>query len=159
LTTFSGAQISGDFNYSDPTLTIPKNVSEQLGTLSSVGSIDSRLILYEHMHEISNFTIPPGGKETPVGDSREGDSLVIGLDPQKIGDDLSIKGRALSGNRTWDAIIGDSISQSMYYPHPSRYIVLSDPLVESKRFQNTTFHIVGICVDPINNGLVTYVPL
>ena len=38
-------------------------------------------------------------------------------------------------------------------------MVYSDPLVESIKFQNTTFKIVGVCVDPLNNGLVTYVPI
>jgi ABC-type antimicrobial peptide transport system permease subunit len=33
------------------------------------------------------------------------------------------------------------------------------PLFQSFRVQNTTFSIVGVCLDPINNGLVTFVPL
>ncbi len=58
-----------------------------------------------------------------------------------------------------EAVIGDSISQTMYAPHPSRTVVLANPLLEGIEFQNTTFSIVGVCVDPINNGFVTYVPL
>src|SRR5208283_201939 len=42
---------------------------------------------------------------------------------------------------------------------PSMHITLANPLVEGIAFQNNTFNIVGVCVDPINNGLVTYVPL
>jgi hypothetical protein len=38
-------------------------------------------------------------------------------------------------------------------------VVLADPLLESIDIQNTSFRIVGICVDPVNNGLVTYVPI
>ena len=45
----------------------------------------------------------------------------------------------------------------MFYT--SRTIALSDPLLESITFQNTTFPIVGICVDPLNNGQVAYVPI
>ena len=44
-------------------------------------------------------------------------------------------------------------------PDPSKHITLSNPLVEGIAFQNNTFNIVGVCVDPINNGLVTYVPI
>jgi ABC-type antimicrobial peptide transport system permease subunit len=47
----------------------------------------------------------------------------------------------------------------MYSPYPSKYVVLADPLLESINFQNTSFRIVGVCVDPLNNGLVTYVPI
>ena len=38
-------------------------------------------------------------------------------------------------------------------------MVLADPLLESISFQNTNFRIVGVCVDPVNNGFVTYVPM
>jgi ABC-type antimicrobial peptide transport system permease subunit len=31
--------------------------------------------------------------------------------------------------------------------------------METIKFQNFTFSIVGVCVDPLNNGFVTYVPL
>ncbi len=159
LSKFSGAKETGTFDYSDQNLAVPSAVTEQLASLSSVSSVDGRLVLYEHMKEIGNFTIPEGSTQTlPVGDSREGDAIVIGLDVQKSVD-WSMKGRFFSGNGALEAVIGDSIVQSMFYPHPSRYVVLSDPLVESLEIENTTFHIVGICVDPTNNGLVTYVPI
>ena len=35
----------------------------------------------------------------------------------------------------------------------------ANPLVEDLAFKNTTFNIVGVCIDPINNGFVTYVPI
>lgn len=160
LSKFSGTLETSNFNYTDPKFTIPDIVIGQLNELPSLGSIDSRLVLYGHVQEISNFTIAPDSLQTlPVGDSREGDSVIIGLDPMRIENQMSIKGRFLNSNGTLEAVIGDSISQSMYYPHPSRYVVLSDPLIQSIRFQNTTFHIVGVCVDPLNNGLVIYVPI
>ena len=56
-----------------------------------------------------------------------------------------------------EAVIGDSISQTMYAY--ASILVLADPLVEGIEIQNRTFNIVGVCVDPINNGLVTYVPI
>jgi ABC-type antimicrobial peptide transport system permease subunit len=65
----------------------------------------------------------------------------------------------LSDNGVLEAVIGDSVSQTMYSPHASKYVVLADPLVEGMNFKNTTFNIVGVCVDPTNNGFVAYVPL
>jgi ABC-type antimicrobial peptide transport system permease subunit len=159
LSAFSGGKVSVDFNYSDPNLRVPETLIEQIEALSGVSSVDSRLVTYQHLREIGNFTIPEGSMQVlPVGDSREGDAIVVGVEPQKIAG-WAMKGRSISGNDTLEGIIGDSVSQTMYYPHPSRYVVLSDPLVESFEFRNTTFHIVGICVDPLNNGLVAYVPL
>ena len=160
LSKFSGAKETGDFNYSDPNLAIPEAVIARLNSLPNVGLVDSRLIIQEHVTEVGNFTVDPYTSATfPVGDSREGESIVIGVDPQKLAGKWSIKGRFLSGNGDLEAVIGDSISQTMYSPHPSKYVVLADPLLESISFQNTSFRIVGICVDPVNNGLVTYVPI
>jgi len=39
------------------------------------------------------------------------------------------------------------------------HITLANPLVEGISIQNNTFNIVGVCVDPVNNGLVVYVPI
>jgi ABC-type antimicrobial peptide transport system permease subunit len=160
LSKFSGAKGTGDFNYSDPNLAIPDAVIERLNSLPIVGLVDSRLIVKEQVKEVGNFTVDPDTLVTfPVGESREGQSLVVGVDPQKLASSWSIKGRFLSGNGDLEAVIGDSISQTMYSPHPSKYVVLADPLLESISFQNTSFQIVGVCVDPVNNGLVTYVPI
>jgi len=160
LSKFSGPTETGVFQYSDPSLAIPNSVIERLNSLSSVDLVDSRLVVDGTVQEVSNFTVNPDTLETiPVGDSREGNSIVIGVDPSQLAGAWSIEGRFLGGDGTLEAVIGDSISHTMYAPNPSRRVVLSNPLVQSIRFQNNTFPIVGICVDPINNGYVTYVKL
>jgi len=160
LSKFSEAKETSDFNYSDPKIAIPEAVIQKLTSLPSVSVVDSRLIILERLYEISNFTIDPYTSATlPVGDSREGDAIVVGVNPQKLVGKWSIKGRFLSGNGELEAVVGDSVSQSMFYYHPSQFVVLSDPLVEGIRIKNTTFSIVGICVDPLNSGQVSYVPI
>ena len=160
LTKFSGAKETGDFNFSDPNLGISNAVIKQLSTLQGVSVVDSRVVTKQQIQEAANFTIDPSTLSTfPVGDSREGESIIVGVNPQNLASQWSIKGRFLSGNDSFDAVIGDSISQSVYSPHPSRYVVLADPLLEAIKFQNSTFNIVGVCIDPLNNGFVTYVPL
>jgi ABC-type antimicrobial peptide transport system permease subunit len=160
LSTFTGAKETTDFNYSSPNLAIPNSLVEQLGTLPSVGSVDSRLILKEHTQEVANFTVDPNTLETySVGDSREADILVVGVNPQNTVGEWSVKGRFLSGNGDFEAVVGDSVSQTMYSPNPNKNVALADPLVEGMRIQNATFRITGICVDPTNNGQVTFVPL
>lgn len=160
LSKFSGAKEKGDFSYLDPNLSISSAVVSQLISLPSVSLVDSRLVAKEQVKEISNFTVDPDTSETFfVGDSRQGESIVIGVNPKSLTSEWSINGRFLSENSSFEAVIGDSISQTMYSPHLSRYVVLADPLVEGIEFQNTTFDIVGVCVDPLNNGYLTYVPL
>lgn len=157
---FSGSTQTGVFNYTDSKLGIPNAIINQLNALQTVSFVDSRLVLLEHVQEVGNFTIDSETQNTyPVGDSREGESIVIGVDPNTLTSEWSLKGRFLADSNDFEAVIGDSISQQMYSPRPSRYIALADPLVESIKIQNATFRIVGVCIDPINNGLVTYVPI
>ena len=68
--------------------------------MSSVGLVDSRLVVKEHVREVSNFTIDPDTLATyPVGDSRHGEAIIIGVDPQKTVGEWSVKGRFLSENK------------------------------------------------------------
>jgi ABC-type antimicrobial peptide transport system permease subunit len=157
LEAFSGAKANNNFNYTDPRLAVPSDVVTRLEQLPTVTSTDPRLVLYGNIHEISNFTVIDGA-ETNVGDSRNTDALVIGLDPKETSG-MAMKGSDLSANATSEAIISDSIVQTMYSPNPRKGIALSDPLVEGLQFQNATFRIVGVSVDPINNGFVVYVPI
>jgi len=150
LSKFFGAAENGDLNYLDERLAIPGTILQQLNSTPGIATVDARLILKDHVQEISNFTIDPETLVTiPVGDSREGDSLIVGVDPEKITATWSVQGRFLNTEDSLDAVIGDSISQTMF----------SQPLSQSIRLQNQTFSIVGVCVDPINNGKVTYVSL
>jgi ABC-type antimicrobial peptide transport system permease subunit len=150
LSKFFGAEENGDFDYSDGKLSISDATLQQLNTLSGIANVDARLILLRTVQEISNFTIDPDTLATiPVGDSREGDSLIVGVEPQKVTGTWFMKGQFLQADDAWEAVIGDSIAQTMF----------SQPLVQSIRVQNKTFRIVGVCFDPVNNGKVTYVPL
>ncbi|MGZ4850586.1 MAG: ABC transporter permease, partial [Candidatus Bathyarchaeia archaeon] len=160
LSKFSGAKETGDFNYSDPKLAISESVIDQLNSLQGVRLVDPSLILKEHVQEISNFTIDYETQMTySVGDSRQEDVIVIGVNPEKLAGTWSVQGRFLSPNDDLQAVVGDSIANSMYSIDRSKGISISNALAEDMAFQNNTFNIVGICVDPINNGLVTYVPL
>ena len=160
LTKFSGATENSDFNYLDTELAVPDTLLQRLETLQGVETVDTRLILNAHVQEVSNFTIDPETLATfPVGDSREGYSLIVGVNPQKVTTSWSIKGSFLNAEETDEAVIGDSISQTMFSIDPQAEIYRSDPLCQGIRLQNSTFGIVGICVDPLNNGKVTYISL
>jgi ABC-type antimicrobial peptide transport system permease subunit len=160
LSTFSGTKVTGDFDYSDPKLAIPTVVINQLKDISSVSLVDTRLILKEHVKEIANFTIDPETQKTYfVGDNAEADLFIIGVDPIALAGTWHVEGRFLEGNDSLRAVIGDSVAKTMYSSGPHAEAVSANPLVEGMEFQNKTFSIVGVCVDPMNNGLVTYVPI
>jgi ABC-type antimicrobial peptide transport system permease subunit len=160
LSKFSGAKETSDFNYSDPKFSIPLTAIDQLTALPTVKLVDSRLILNESVKEIGNFTVNPDNEQTfSVGDSRQGVSLVEGVNPSDLASSWFVQGRFLSAGDVDAAVISDSVAQTMYNPDPSKGISMANPLVEGIEFQNNTFSIVGTCVDPINNGYVTYVPI
>lgn len=160
LATFSGSQNSINFNYSDQNLAVSDTVIEQLKIIADVEKVDARLILKEEVQEISNFTIDnDSGATFSVGDNRKSDSIIIGIDPGNMIGSLPLKGQFLSNNSVLEAVIGDSISNIMYSVDSRRKIMFSDPLLQSIRIQNTTFRILGVCVDQMNNGLTTYVPI
>jgi len=46
-------------------------------------------------------------------------------------------------------MIGDSLAQKMF----------SAPLLQNLSYSGQTLKVVGVCLDPINNGNVTYIPL
>ena len=159
LSTFSGGQKFGNFDYLDADLAIPNTVIHQLESLDSVSLVDERLILETEIEEGKNFTMIEDGQTRSVGGNRKGESLIIGLNPEKTVGPLSFKGKFLVNTSEFEAVIGDSIATKMYSPDASKGIFYSDPLVQSGMMYNKTFTITGVCVDPINNGLVTYLPL
>ncbi|HJW66125.1 MAG TPA: FtsX-like permease family protein, partial [Candidatus Bathyarchaeia archaeon] len=147
---FVGAGENGVFNYLDLKLAISDTVIQRLSGITGIVKVDTRLILEERLHEVANFTIDPDTLATmPVGDNREGDALIIGVDPANLTGKWYTQGRFLKNGDKLSAVVGDSIAQTMF----------SQPLVQSVRGRNQQFAIVGVCVDPVNNGRVVYVPM
>ncbi len=161
LAKFSGTnQDTSGFDYLDPKLALSEEFLQQLNMMPEVAKVDPRLVYYGTIKEVSSYTFDPETLATiPVGDHREDTALIVGVDPQKITSTWFVKGQFIGVNATLDAVVGDSTAQIMYSPNPDEKIRVSDPLQQGVRLQNVTFDIVGVCVDPINNGNVVYVSL
>ncbi|MCL5948923.1 MAG: ABC transporter permease [Candidatus Bathyarchaeota archaeon] len=157
LGSFSGER-SGDFNYSNTDLGIPTSASTALMSLPGVSSVQERLVIYENVTEIGNFTVIDG-QMISVGGDRTGNSIIIGVSPSDISVDFANKGLSLRTNGAFEAVISDSIAQTMYSTDKNLNINYADPIVESIEIKGRSFQIVGLCVDPLNNGYVTYVPI
>jgi ABC-type antimicrobial peptide transport system permease subunit len=173
---FQGAMQSGNFDYADPRLFVSDTILQQLNMTTGIESIDTRLILKEHIQEVRSYTIDPETLATmPVGEYRQEDSLVVGVEPEKITDTGYVKGQFLNSSTPWETVIGDTVEHTMFSTNTSvgpnsinpktgmRYgndfPRFSDPLLESLSIEGVTFRIIGVRVDPINNGNVTYVSL
>ncbi len=159
LSTFSGNQADDNFSYSNPDYAVSQVAINSLKTLSDVAGVDERLVLRTHILEGRNFTFKQNGQTEYVGGYREGDSVIIGLNPDNTHVPLSINGQFLSNKTGFEAVIGDSLASKMYSPDPKNGINYSDPLVQTAQIYDKTFDIRGVCVDPINTGIIIYVPL
>ncbi len=160
LSTFSNASNTADFNYFSPNLAISSSVITQLTALPSVDLVDSRLVLDGQIQEVANFSFNGDtGSVAYLGGNRTINSLVVGVNAADLSSKWNVNGRFLNEGDHYQTVIGDSISQSIYTPDPSLGISQANPLVEDMTFENATFNIVGVCVDPVNNGFVTYVPI
>jgi ABC-type antimicrobial peptide transport system permease subunit len=150
LSKFYATNQSSGFNYTEESYLIPEGLLNQLNQSISGISIDSRLITEANITEVPGFTIDQNtGQTTYVGSNREGVSLVIGVEPGKVPNDWFTDGEFLQAGQQWKAVIGDSIAQKLF----------SEPLSERLTAFANEFGIVGVCIDPINNGKVIYVPL
>lgn len=160
LTNFSKPQENPDFNYSDPKLSVPDTFVRQLKTLNSVDIVDSRLVLSETVYEEAGFAVleQTSSSTVFVGGHRQSESVIIGVNPATLTGSWSLKGQFLGGNDS-EAVIGDSLALTMYVRDARNGVAYSDPLLEGLEINGVTFKIVGVCIDPLNNGFVTYVPL
>lgn len=150
LSAFTGTSVNEGFNYSDPELAVPNSLIQQLQALSGIITVDERLVLKEHVFEIGNFTYTPNSSLTTyVGDEHEGDFVVVGVDPTHLSTSWETQGRFLRGMDESNVVVGEWMSQRFF----------EQPLVESLRMEGKQFIVVGVCVDPIENGRVIYAPL
>jgi ABC-type antimicrobial peptide transport system permease subunit len=150
LSSFYETVQNSNFNYTDEKYSISEDILNTLNSTPEITDIDARLVLKTQAMEVRNYTFDPQtGETTPVGDDHEGESLIVGVDPKKVLTEWFVDGRFLNEDQAFEAVIGDSLAQKMF----------SSPLDQGIRLLNSSFAIVGVCIDPVDNGNVTYVPL
>ncbi len=160
LGNFSQPQETADFNYSSPQLTIPQTLIEQLSASNYVAKVDSRLVIEGTINEIPSASLGETSTSTNfVGGHRQRESIIVGVDPSSLAGSWSLKGAFFTNRSTYEAVIGDSIANTMFVADPQAKIEYSNALLEGVGIGNDIFHNVGICVDPLNNGYVTYIPI
>jgi ABC-type antimicrobial peptide transport system permease subunit len=149
LSGFYGNGTSQEFNYSDKRYLIPEQFLSQLKSIPQL-RIDPRLVLEAQVSEVPGIVLGQNTAETyTVGDSRRGTSLIVGIEPNETISQWFLTGSSLNETQASDAMVGDTIGLRMF----------SQPLIQKITLFNREFKIAGVCVDPLNNGNVTYVPL
>jgi ABC-type antimicrobial peptide transport system permease subunit len=137
------------FNYTDQRYIVPTNLLENLSSLYGKSRIDARIVLEANLTEVQGYVLGETTENiTTVGDSRRAESLVVGVDPATTLNRWALNGRFLVSSQTWEAVVGDTLSAELF----------TDPLAQKLTVNNNPpLYVVGVCLDPINNGRVTYV--
>ncbi|MCJ7425456.1 ABC transporter permease [Candidatus Bathyarchaeota archaeon] len=136
------------FNYMDPRYMVPQDLIAELAALNGDAKVEKRFVTEATVREVQGYVLGETSQDTQIiGDNREGKSLIIGIDPQETLGKWYIAGRQLGSSQSHEVVVGDTLSGTL----------LSDPLVQKLRVFGSNFDVVGVCIDPLNNGNVTYV--
>lgn len=150
LSKFSGTTEKTDFNYLDPNFALPDEVFQQLNSVHGIANLEKRLVYRGQIQEAMNFTYSDSAT-IPVGDHHEINSIIVGIEPENVLSEWYMEGRLPKTSNSSEAIVGDSVAA----------LIFEMPLLQGFRIQNATLNlvdVVGVCLDPINNGIVVYVP-
>jgi hypothetical protein len=146
---FHETKESPPFDYAEERYLVPDEILSQLGQMPEL-SIDTRLLIETQIEEVPGFVLGQDSSSTRyVGYHRKGFSLVVGVEPEKVFSQWFMEGEFLREGDSLDAVLGDTEAQKMF----------EAPLYQNVSLFGKDFHITGVCLDPINNGNVTYVPL
>jgi len=151
LSQFFEAKETESINYLDSRYRISESVVSELGAISGVLKVDSRLVLETTVYEIPGVIIDPEEPDqyVVVGNNHSVKALVLGVQPERVINDWLIFGRILNQSDVYSAVIGDSLALEMF----------ANPEKQAVRVFEKEFQIAGVCLDPLNNGNVVYVPL
>jgi ABC-type antimicrobial peptide transport system permease subunit len=131
-----------------------ESLISKLEQIEGVHEVDPRLILITSVREVPGIILDPVEQTgaTIIGDSRSDETLILGVEPANVVNDWLIFGRNLMEDDQEATVIGDSLAVNMFSDAQNQSIKVFDesPL---------PYDIVGVCMDPLNNGKVVYMPI
>lgn len=151
LSKFLETRTMEPIDFLNPEFTISSSLVSEIRTIPGVVKVDPRLVLETTVYEIPGIVIDP---EEPdyyftVGDHRSSEALVLGVEPENILNEWLTIGRILNETDKNSAILSDSLALRMF----------ASPIKQAIEILEQKFNIIGVCLDPLNNGNVVYVPL
>ena len=156
--------------FSDPTISIDEddinfidskylfNITDiiEIKNIEEIEEIDKRLIKFCDVEELDGYYYYIGEEGTSsyrkVGQQRDGNYPIIGVDPEDIIQDFEIEGRWFDDDDSYDNMtIGDGLAYNFFdYP--------LDQSLKLKKLGHR-FHISGVIIDSFYRGNVGYVDL
>jgi len=133
---------------------ISESLVSKLANIQGIHEVDPRLVLENYVREVPGVILDPVEQTEAIviGDSRSYEALILGVEPENVINDWLIFGRKLEENDQGCTMIGDSLAVNMFDDAFNQSIKVFDESL-------LPYDIVGVCVDPLNNGKVVYMPL
>lgn len=133
---------------------ISESVINKLNDIQGVRQIDPRLILETSVQEVPGIVLDPVEDTGAIiiGGIRSDEAVILGVSPERCINNWLIYGRKLMQNDQSATLIGDSLAVNIFDTPLNQSIkIFGEDLLP--------YDIVGVCVDPLNNGKVVYLPL
>lgn len=151
LSQFFEAKETEEIDYLNVKYGISDSLISELNAIPGVFKVDPRLVLETTVYEVQGVIVDP---EEPdqyilVGDHRFSKALILGFQPNNVVNEWLVFGRFLNETDVYSAVIGDSLALEMF----------DNPQKQAVTVFEENFEIAGVCLDPLNNGNVVYVPL
>lgn len=134
-------------DYLDSKYTISKPIVDRLAAIPGV-KVDPRIFLEADVHERPTIMIVEMRYFT-IGDDRSTQAVVFGVMPELLTNNWMIDGRTLNRTDKYSIVVGDSLASK----------ILASPFDQKVTILDKDFEVVGVALDPINAGLVAYLPL
>ncbi len=150
LEKFLQSNQSEPFDYLNAEYAIPSSIISKIQNISGVIKVDPRLVLESTIKENQYIYPDPDnpGQYVVVGNQRQGNVAVMGVHAGNLISDWLLLGEKINDEDLNNALMGDSLAATCF----------ADPFTQSFRAFNHEFHTVGVCLDPLNNGMVVYMP-
>jgi len=150
LEKFLQSNQSEPFDYLNAEYAIPSSIISKIQNISGVIKVDPRLVLESTIKENQYIYPDPDnpGQYVVVGNQRQGNVAVMGVHAGNLISDWLLLGEKINDEDLNNALMGDSLAATCF----------ADPFTQSFRAFKHEFHTVGVCLDPLNNGMVVYVP-
>jgi len=141
-------------DYLNSEFVISESLVSKLANIQGIHEVDPRLVLENYVREVPGVILDPVEQTEAIviGDSRSYEALILGVEPENVINDWLIFGRKLEENDQGCTMIGDSLAVNMFDDAFNQSIKVFDESL-------LPYAIVGVCVDPLNNGKVVYMPL
>ena len=149
LLQFQEAKPIKTVDYFDLRYAIPESLIQQLTNIPSVTKSEKRLLFETTVYEGYGVIIYPFDSSAYyfVGEGRSGKTFAMGIEPANVVSNWLIQGKPLTNETLDSAMIGASLADTMF----------TKPLNQTIKISESSYEIAGICIDPFNNGNVSYV--